>query len=37
VASDACSGLGTTTLSCNFTTNPLSVLFIENLRVIAAQ
>ncbi len=36
-ASDACTGLGTTTLSCNFSTNTLTVLYIDNLRVIAAQ
>jgi hypothetical protein len=37
VESDACTGLGTTTISCNFTTNSLTVPFIENLRIVAAQ
>lgn len=36
VASDACTGLGTTSLSCNFSAS-LTVPFIENLRVVAAQ
>ncbi|RLD04093.1 MAG: hypothetical protein DRI32_06325 [Chloroflexi bacterium] len=36
VASDSCTGLGTTSLSCNFSTT-LTVPFIENLRVVAAQ
>ena len=35
--SDACSGLGTLTLTCNFTTNTLTVPSIENLRIVAAQ
>ena len=35
--SDACTGLGTTSLSCDFTTNTLSVPNIKNLRVVAAQ
>jgi len=37
VESDACTGLGTTSVSCDFSTNTLTVLFIENLRIVAAQ
>ena len=37
VESDACTGLGGTSISCAFSTNTLTVPFIENLRVIAAQ
>ena len=35
--SDACTNLGTVNLSCDFTTNTLTVLSLENLRVVAAQ
>lgn len=37
VASGACLGLGTTSLSCDFAAGTLTVPFIENLRVVAAQ
>lgn len=36
VESDACTGLGTTSISCAFSTT-LTVPFIENLRIVAAQ
>ena len=35
--SDACTGLGGVNLSCDFSTNPVTVPSIENLRVVAAQ
>ena len=35
--SNTCSGLGTTSLSCDFTTNTLTVLNLKNLRVVAVQ